>query len=401
MKWNLIVFTMVILLISCEVEKDFIDHPAQYVSDQYGKVHPDTLLSTQKLPLSWIRKDNAPRYISPKEWESGFYPGALWYLYELSGNDKWQDQAELFLSLIEDQKNNTTTHDLGFMIFCPFGNAYRLTGKEEYKQVIIEASNTLIKRYNEKIGLIQSWDADVRWHFPVIIDNLMNLEMLFWTTKMTGDSTYYKVALNHALNTKKHFFNEDYSNYQIVDFDTSTWEVASKGGYYREKVKSSGVGETMDWARGRGWALYGYTFCYKETGNQDFLNLAEGIASDYMNSPNLPHDKLPNYNLSMPKESAIEKRDASAGAIIASGLFQLSEVTNKDKYALFAKDMVMSLSQPPYRVDPSSDNFFLVNYCNAYHPNKSSVVYGDYYYLEAVVRYMNYFGKDKNGILDD
>jgi unsaturated chondroitin disaccharide hydrolase len=393
MKWILMLCMTVIFMVSCKNENDFIDHAVRHASDQYGKVNTDTLLAMQKLPLSWIRKDNTPRYISPDIWESGFYPATLWYLYELSGNEKWKAQTESLLPLIETQKNNATTHDLGFMIFCPFGNAYRLTGKEEYKQVIIDASNTLIKRYNEKIGLLQSWTADERWHFPVIIDNLMNLEMLFWTTKMTGDSSYYKIALNHALNTKKYFFNDDYSNYQIVDFDTTTWEVVSKGGFYREKVKSKGIGETMDWARGRGWALYGYTYCYKETGNLDFLDLAKGIASDYMDNPNLPDDKIPNNRLSMPKESGIEKRDASAGAIIASALFQLSEITKNDEYALFAKDMVMNLSQPPYRVDSSGDNFFLLQYCNAHHPAKSSVIYADYYYLEALVRYEDYMGK--------
>ena len=142
--------------------------------------------------------------VSSKDWTSGFFAGNLWYMYELTNDKKWFEKAKEFTALQEPEKTNGTTHDMGFKMYCSYGNGYRLTKDPRYKDILIQSARTLITRFNPTIGCIRSWDhhADV-WKFPVIIDNMMNLELLFWAFKETKDSSFYKVAISHANTTMK------------------------------------------------------------------------------------------------------------------------------------------------------------------------------------------------------
>ncbi|CAF3977239.1 unnamed protein product, partial [Rotaria sp. Silwood1] len=192
------------------------------------------------------------------DWTRGFFPGNLWYLYEYTGKKEWKDEAEKFTANIEKEKTNGGTHDMGFKVYCSVGNGYRLTKNEHYKDVIIQSAKTLSTRFNAKAGVIKSWDNRAKWKYPVIIDNMMNLELLFAAIHITGDSSFYKIAVSHANTTMKNHYRSDYSSYHVVNYDTADGHVISKN-------TAQGYADESAWARGQAWGLYGYTMCYRAT----------------------------------------------------------------------------------------------------------------------------------------
>ena len=144
-------------------------------------------------------------------------------MYEYTKDDFWKKKAEFQTELLEPLKSYRGTHDLGFMLYCCYGNGYRMGQLDKYKQVLLEGANSLASRFNPVVGCIRSWDHNGdKWQYPVIIDNMMNLEFLFWATKVSGDSTFYKIAVTHADNTMKNHFRKDYSSYHVIDYDTIT-----------------------------------------------------------------------------------------------------------------------------------------------------------------------------------
>ena len=206
-----------------------------------------------------INKDGSLKLVKPGDWTSGFFPGCLWYLYEYTKESKWKKSAEFFTNNVEKEQYNSGTHDMGFKMYCSYGNGYRLTGNEKYKEILLQSAKTLITRFNSKVGCVRSWDhSKDTWEYPVIIDNMMNLELLFWATKESGDSTFYKVAVSHANITMKNHFRSDYSTWHVVNYDTLTGKVISKETH-------QGYADSSCWSRGEAWALYGFTMCYRET----------------------------------------------------------------------------------------------------------------------------------------
>lgn len=323
------------------------------------------------------------RLVGSPDWTSGFFPGELWYLYEYTGDEKWLDQARNYTHKLEKEQYNTGTHDLGFMMYCSYGNGYRLTDNPTYKNIVIQSSKSLSKRFNSQIGLIRSWDHNAdEWLYPVIIDNMMNLEMLFQATKFTGDSSFYKIAVTHADNTLKNHFRPDLSSYHVVDYN--------QDGSVRKKVTHQGYNDASAWARGQAWALYGYTLCYRETKNPAYLKQAEGIANFILN--NLPADMVPYWDYNDPKIPEVSK-DASAAAITASALFELRSYSENSKvYTKAAKKMLKSLSNN-YTSDTGKNFGFILDHSTGHHPANSEIDvplnYADYYYLEALLRYNN------------
>jgi hypothetical protein len=321
-------------------------------------------------------------------WVSGFFPGVLWYLYENNPSDSLKSWATNYTLRVEDQKYTTDNHDVGFMIFCSFGNAYRLTGNSAYKEVIHTASNSLITRFNPTVGCIRSWDPapwSKHWQFPVIIDNMMNLEMLEWSAKTFDDTTYSHIAETHANTTMENHFRDDYSSYHVVSYDTITGEVERKN-------TAQGYSDDSAWARGQGWGLYGYTMMYRETGNEAYLKQAEGIADFILAHPNLPADKIPYWDFNAPNIPDA-KRDASAGAIICSALIELSEYVATEKanqYLEVAKTQLQSLSSSTYRAELGENGNFILKHSVGHMPASSEVdvplTYADYYYVEALMR---------------
>ncbi|WP_256011565.1 glycoside hydrolase family 88 protein [Desertivirga xinjiangensis] len=322
------------------------------------------------------------KLVVSKDWTSGFFPGVLWYLYEYTGDAKWLTQAKKFTAKLEKEQFNKGTHDLGFMIYCSYGNGFRLTKDENYKEVIIQAAKSLSTRFSPQTGVIRSWDhhKDV-WQFPVIIDNMMNLELLFEATKLTGDSSFYKIAVTHANNTIKNHFRSDNSSYHVVDYNP-------ENGSVNKKMTHQGYADESAWARGQAWALYGFTLCFRETGNRAYLNQANKIASFILNHPNLPKDLVPYWDFNAPGIPA-EPRDASAAAIIASALYELAGYSNSDMYKKKAGTILRSLSKG-YHSPAKKNGGFILIHSTGHKPAKSEIdvplAYADYYYLEALLR---------------
>lgn len=317
-----------------------------------------------------------------KSWTSGFYPGLLWQLYGHSKNEKLKEAAMKWSAVVEKEKLDGGTHDLGFKIYCPFGNAYKITNDEQYKDVFITAAKTLSTRYNPKVGAIRSWDhhADV-WNFPVIIDNMMNLEMMFEATKHTGDSSFYHIADQHAKTTLKNHFRSDNSSYHVVSFNPETGEVEKKNTH-------QGLNHESAWSRGQAWGLYGFATTYRYTKNTDFLDQAIKIANYIFSHPNLPKDLIPYWDYDAPNIPN-EPRDVSAAAITASGLFELikHDPTNAEKYQAWANQILKSLGSEKYQyhVPP----FFLKHSVGSI-PGEFEmdvpIIYADYFYVEAMLR---------------
>ena len=309
-------------------------------------------------------------------WTSGFFPGSLWLLYEHTGDEQLRKYAEHFTSRLESLKDYKGTHDLGFMVFCSFGNGYRLTGNEEYKDVINQASASLASRFNPTVGCIRSWNTGRKEHpeldYMVIIDNMMNLEMLEW-------SGYHDIARKHADTTIKNHFREDNSTYHVVAYNELTGEVV-------EKRTAQGRADESAWARGQAWGLYGYSMMYRVTGEQRYLDQAVKIA-DYL-IPRLPEDAIPNWDF----DAEEQMKDSSAGAIMASALIELYGHTANKEYLAVAEHQLRSLSSPAYLAEVGENGNFILKHGTGHFPAGTEVdvplTYGDYYFIEAAMRYL-------------
>jgi unsaturated chondroitin disaccharide hydrolase len=323
------------------------------------------------------------KVVPSSDWTSGFYAGISWLLADYFQDKSYESSARLLNTYLEREKYNGRTHDMGFKIYCSFGNGYRLTKDEHYKEVIIQSARTLITRFNEKAGVIRSWDHHKEvWDYPVIIDNMMNLELLFEATKLTGDSTFYKVAVSHANTTMKNHFRADGSCYHVVDYDTATGNVI-------KKTTHQGYANESSWSRGQAWAVYGYTMCYRFTRDKRFLQQAEKTAAFMLNHPHMPKDGVPYWDYDAPN-TPNEERDASAAAVLSSALFELSKYSSNGETLLQKANWILSSLVNNYRAPIGSNFGFILLHSTGSRPSKSEVdvplIYADYYFLEALLR---------------
>jgi len=323
------------------------------------------------------------KLVNSRDWTSGFFAGQLWLLYSLTGKDEWKQQAESFTAPLEREKTNGTTHDMGFKIYTSFGNGYKLTKDPHYKEVIIQSAKTLATRFNPTAGVIKSWDHNEdKWQYPVIIDNMMNLELLFEAAKLSGDSSLYRIAVTHANTTMKNHFRSDNSSYHVVDYDTATGKVI-------RKQTHQGYADESAWARGQAWGLYGFTVCYRETKDPKYLEHAENIAKFLLNNPNLPGDMVPYWDFNDPKIPNVV-RDASAAAIMSSALFELGTFSQNGKQYRNAANKILESLTKNYRSPQGENHGFLLLHSTGHMPNKSEIDvpidYADYYYVEAILR---------------
>lgn len=328
--------------------------------------------------------DGSLNLVVSRDWTSGFFPGELWYMYEYTREPFWKEQADLHTRLIEREQWNGGTHDMGFKMYCSYGNGYRLTGDPVYKDILLQSARTLITRYKEGAGILRSWDHNTdKWDCPVIIDNMMNLELLFWAFNQTQDSVFYNIAVNHARTTLKNHFREDYSSYHVVDYDTLT-------GAVRTKATHQGYAHESAWARGQTWGLYGYTMCYRETGLPEFLEQAQQIGKFIFSHARLPADLIPYWDFDAP-EIPDEPRDVSAATCTASALYELSTyVPGKGETYRRNADRILENITQHYRATLGEDNGFLLLHSTGSKPHDSEIdvpiVYADYYFLEALLR---------------
>jgi rhamnogalacturonyl hydrolase YesR len=360
-------------------------------------VHHYTLMAEslidqpEKLPLT-INAEGKLQTTSSGGWVSGFVPGSLWYLYQYSKNPKMLEYARNYTARIEKEKYNRGTHDLGFMMYCSFGNGYRLTGDTSYANSMLTGAESLAGRYNPLIGCIQSWNHNVKWQFPVIIDNMMNLEFLFWAARTSGNSRYRDICISHADKTIENHFRPDHSSYHVVSYDTLTGKVEKRNTH-------QGYADESTWARGQAWALYGFVLMYRETKDRKYLEQAKHIAAFILRHPTLPADKIPYWDFNDPGIPNT-LRDASAGAVIASALIELSgyvDAASSKEYLNVAETQIRTLSSPEYFAENGSNGNFILKHSVGYLGGNIEVdaplTYADYYYIEALLRYDDILNK--------
>ena len=323
-------------------------------------------------------------FVPPKDWTSGFFPGSLWYLFEATGEVKWRDaatKATLGLKSLQDYRG---THDLGFMLFCSYGNGYRLTGDAAYRDVLLAGAESLSTRFNPTVGCIKSWDRK-EWAFPVIIDNMMNLELLCWAARASDQPRYRDLAVAHADTTLRIHFRPDYSSYHVVVYDSTTGKAV-------QHITHQGCADESAWARGQMWGLYGFTHMYRVTRDPRYLAQAQKIATFILNHPRLPADKIPYWDFDAP-DIPYAQRDASAAAIMCSALFELSDYVEPSigrQYAAVAEQQLRSLASPVYRAKLGENHGFLLMHSTGNFPKHDEINvplnYADYYFLEALLR---------------
>lgn len=394
----LLLLTLVVAISSCgtkteKVTESFIDENVKFAAAQYGMQVAAIEDSGRILnPKTFI--NGKIRYIRPQEWTSGFFPGSMWYLYELTGDAKWKELGVKYSEALDTIQYLTSHHDVGFMIGSSYGNGLRLAGTEAYKGVIIQAAKSLCTRFRPGAGIIQSWNvggwqAERGWECPVIIDNMMNLELLFKATELSGDSTFYNIAVSHADKTIENHFRPDYSTWHVVDYNMAD-------GTIRHKETAQGYSHESAWARGQAWAIYGYTITYRATGDQKYLDQAEKAFEFVANHPNYPADGVPYWDFNAPGIPDT-LRDASAGAIMASALYELSTYSKPEYYKAKADLIMETLAGPAFRAVLGENGNFLLMHSVGSIPHNSEVDvplnYADYYFLEALKRKRDLEGK--------
>ena len=407
MKKNILLTTVFCLFIftSCTSNKKaeiaFIEDNIAYSTAQTQLMLDEVGVATTK-NYPRTRIDGKLVATSIWDWTPGFFPGTLWYLYELTNDSLWKAKAEEWTNPLEPQQNLKSHHDIGFIMYCSYGNAERLAPKPAYKDILVQSAKSLCTRYNDTIQAIESWNYRKAWNgnewfFPVIIDNMMNLELLCYASKVTGDSTYKEIAMKHADTTLKNQFRKDHSSYHVVNYDETT-------GKALHHQTCQGYSDNSTWSRGQAWAIYGYTMMYRETQKPEYLEAAENFTDFYMK--HLEEDYVPMWDFNAgqkgytPDGESYAKnfmnnttgpRDASAAAIVCSALFELGEITKNQTYTDDAVKMLKSLASPAYRAPLGENANFMIMHCTGSIPHESEIdqplVYADYYFIEALTRY--------------
>ena len=361
---------------------DFVAENVTFAATQYRRMLGQ-LAKPSDYPRSWA--NGRLTLARAADWTSGFFSGSLWLLSEATSDHFWADTAARFTAGIEEMKNNRRTHDVGFMLQCSFGQGYRLTGNPHYREVLVAGADSLAARFNPTVGCIKSWDTRAEWPFPVIIDNMMNLELLLWATQATGDPKYRRIAESHADVTLRNHFRADGSTYHVVDYDPVSGQV-------RKRQTHQGTADESAWARGQAWAIYGFALMYRETGKLDYRRQAEHTADFVIDHPRLPSDRIPYWDFDAPEKPRLP-RDASAAAIMCSALFELSRFVapiSAQRYRAFAWEQLRTLASPAYRARLGENGCFLLLHSTGSFPRHSEVDcplnYADYYFLEALLR---------------
>ncbi len=359
---------------------DEVEH-LQYCKEKMQR-YAASVSEEGRFPRSIKNGDSTWNTSSSGSWTSGFFPSMLWLMYELTSEPEWKLYAEKYNEPLGAIRHfDWKTHDFGFMVYNPLVQGYKQTGDEWYKEVITETADSLAVLYNPNVGTVLSWpwmSKKRQWPHNTIIDNMMNIEMLFWVASKTQNTKLYDMAYSHAYKTMEHQFQDDFTAFHVVVYDSITGKVL-------QRVTDQGYNDHSMWARGQAWAIYGYVMTYRYTGDKVFLDFAEKISHCYLKK--LPKDKIPYWDMKLPSTKD-EPRDASSAAIVASALIELSLYTQDKKYHKEAIDMLKSLSKPPYRASEKIDAFLLSS--TGSKPGNSEVdtplIYADYYYLEALMR---------------
>lgn len=381
---------MAAAIAACAPKADIITENIENAKVQIG----DLLAASEegdtiRIPSTY--KDGEIDFVPKDDWVSGFFAGTLWYMYELTGDEMWAEHARKHTENIAEIQYLEWHHDVGFMIYDSYGNGLRLKNIEGYDQVLINTAKSLATRFRPNAGVLQSWNVDRGWQSqrgwkcPVIIDNMMNLELLFKVSEMTGDETYRNIAISHADKTLENHYRPDFSTYHVVDYDDETGEV-------RRRCTAQGFADESAWARGQGWSIYGFTVAYRFTGDEKYLQRAKDVADFIFNNPTLPDDLIPYWDFDC-TDIPDTPRDASTGAIVASALYELYWITRNEDYKAKADKMIESLSSPYFRAEQHTNGGFILKHSVGSIPHGSNIDvplnYADYYFLEALIRKRN------------
>jgi len=396
---------LAVTLACTSISNDFVAKDFERAQEQYS-----LLLDNSTDITVFPRTLDSAGYVKGTDvwdWTGGFFAGSLWNIYEYTHDPKWKAEAIKWTEALEEGKFLTQHHDIGFVMYCSYGNAIKnikdTARINSYNKILVQSAESALTRYNPRVGLIKSWnskmswDKKTLWNYPVIIDNMMNLEMLFYVSKLTGDDKYKKVAISHADQTMKYHFRPDYSTYHVVDYDTTSGKVL-------HQQTNQGFADNSTWSRGQAWAVYGYTVMYRETKDSRYLATAERAADFFLNHANLPEDKVPYWDFNVnqkgykpdwaydPQRFDTIHRDASAAAIVASALIELSGYSQKGKSYLDASEHILkSLSSDEYLAKGTTNGGFLLLHSVGSMPHSSEIdvplTYADYYFLEALNRY--------------
>ena len=397
---------IIILLVSCcapkEPMSELTDRVFALAKTQYTAL--DARVPDDRMAYSF--ENGKPKDSKISWWTSGFFPGTLWYIYEYTGDDAIRAISEKQNAKLDGIIEEKTHHDIGFQVNCSFGNKYRLTGDPASLEMMKLAAAKLCTRFNPVVGCTRSWDPGKKWNYPVIIDNMMNLELLMAASRLTGDDSFAQVARTHANTTMKNHFRPDASSYHVVAYDEETGAVI-------KKQTHQGFCDASAWSRGQAWGLYGFTMMYRETKDPAYLEQARKIAAFIL--PLRPKDGVPEWDFNAPgtrhamdmsaegapdaevfgwKEGDPVPRDASAGAIIASALIELSGFTSgreSRRYCNTAEKILRTLASPEYLAPEGENGNFLLMHGAANLPAWDGVDiplnYADYYFLEALLKY--------------
>jgi unsaturated chondroitin disaccharide hydrolase len=389
----LLIVAVFLMLAGCAVRNKHVlkteDISAKWIDENLQEAGKQYKFLMAKVPEGVMPRsftNDTLRTCTSDNWVAGFYPGTLLYLYENTKDKAFYNEALHKIKLMDKEQHNTGTHDLGFMMYCSYGNLNRITPDNQYKQVLINSARSLATRFNPKVGCIRSWGrSDDTTSFRVIIDNMMNLELLMWAAKTTGDKTLSDIAVTHANTTMKNHFRPNYSSYHVIVYNPKTGAVMAK-------QTAQGAADESAWARGQSWGLYGYTMMYRETKDKRYLDQAQKIAAFILNNPHLPSDKIPYWDYDAPGIPNTY-RDASAAAVMASALIELSSFSSAalaSSYMGTAKTILRTLSSPEYKARIGENGGFILKHSVAHFPKNTEVdsplPYADYYYAEAMMR---------------
>ena len=378
---SLLVFPVLISCAKEESMEDLIERVFDVAAE--NTLHMASELGPEDSPKTF--EDGELVKTTYRWWCSGFFPGVLWQVYEYTGDEQFRALAEKETAKVEPIKHVTDHHDVGFMINCSYGHQYRLTGDAHALEVLRTAAQSLTGEFTEEVGCIKSWPFvkdGFSWVYPVIIDNMMNLELLMSIGNMDNNEWLRRVAISHADVTMKNHFREDYTTCHLVDYIPGTGEV-------NKKITVQGLADSSAWARGQAWALYGYTMMYEQTGDKKYLHLAQNIGD--MIEEYLPEDGIPYWDFNDPKIPDTY-RDASAAAVMASAYIALDAAADNGKsYLPIAEKQLRTLASEEYLAKPGEIGGFILKHSVGNLPENAEIdvplPYADYYFLEALLRY--------------
>ena len=371
------------------VLKDSINSYLNYAEKQFRyNVNANTDIT--KFVRGYSPTTNALRLVSASDWTSGFYPGIMWLLYDYSGDEFWRNKALVYTNSMNGQQITSGDHDIGFKILGGYGNAYKYMSKDSFASVIVTASKKFEKIYSPIVGCTRSWfhtpsrvpSLFKPTKFPVIIDNMMNIELLAKGTILSNDSRFINIAKQHALTTSVNHIRLDSSTYHIVEYEPTT-------GISRWRGTQQGYDHETTWSRGQAWGIYGYTMMYRYTNEIEMLKTAKKLAAYFIK--NTPEDGIVPYDFNLPTTltEAQRSKDVSASCIAASAFIELFSFTGDSVYLKQAEKILFVLSKSPYRSSLQSNGNFILTQFTAgrdYNVNES-VNYADYYYLETLLKY--------------